>query len=63
VADSLLLLRAAKLLEKEAEGLREACAGNDSDWQCGCTGKCQPQLHYDEMVRVIRELREAARGA
>lgn len=65
MASRRLLLRAAKLLKEQAFRLRESCEGNDRFW--GCTscraqaeGKCRAQLSYDELMRTVKDLREAA---
>lgn len=69
MADRVLLMRAAKLLDEEADFMRESCEGLHG-WLWTCTscqrdenGMCSTMRNYNEFVRTAAALRqEAARG-
>lgn len=69
MASRKLLLRAARLLQGEAELQRESCqiqrpgAAKPTDWACAdCKGSttCAARRHYVRLSRAAQELRDAA---
>ena len=65
MASRKLLLRAARLLEQRAAGLREGCEGLRSLWACGdcprdSKGRCPSKVDHDRLASTAKALREAA---
>ena len=58
----LVLLRAAELLEEDAEAGRESCEGELGQWTCkSCerddTGRCSAQRAHDERMLIAAALK------
>lgn len=63
MASRALLLRAAKIIEEEAELTRQSCEVAPLDWACAdCADKkaCITRQRYEELTRCAKELRAAA---
>jgi hypothetical protein len=63
MASRALLLRAAKMLDEQAELARESCQIGKRDWACAdCEGlsACPTRKRHAELVRTANELRGPA---
>jgi hypothetical protein len=61
-----VMLAAARIIEAEAECLRESCWSpvSKANWTCSdCTGNCAAEKNHKKMVKSARDLRECARAA
>jgi hypothetical protein len=59
---TLLLIRAAELIEHHAESLRRSCTLISGQWNDEDAAIVRAHANYDEMINIAHELREKERS-